>query len=510
MHRNVGLDATQAEVQLVAIESGFRGFEVREAASAPLGEEGAWSERLKTAVDRLGLRPEDSVTISLPAAMVASHVFTLPFTDLKRLEAVLPAEVEGAIPFDLDDVIWDHAVLSQRGGKSEVLVAVVKKALLREHLDQWKAAGVDPRVVTFAPLGLAALSQKRLLDAAIGQTDVVAGQREAPADASAAPNAAPPDKPALILEAGPERANLALVAGESVLLARALVAPGAQAWALSAGDPEAMLRLLGPLVRDVKISLRARGPDLFPTRVLLAGQLALLPGASEFLGSELRLPCAPLTLDAAGRLPAGTLSDADGALPLGLALRGQQPRGHVNFRKGEFAFTKDISKVRGQAARLVAAAVVLLVLWLGMGIARLSALATEAKAYDDALCASTKKILGECVTDYRQAVSRMSGGASKAAGIPRVSGAEVLASVLSHLPENATPLLDDVEVTTTTVHMKGVAESFAQVDQIIASLKADKCFGEIKQPRVEKVRDSTKVQFSFDFPYTCSGEAGGA
>ena len=173
-------------------------------------------------------------------------------------------------------------------------------------------------------------------------------------------------------------------------------------------------------------------------------------------------------------------------------------------------FTKDISKVRGQTARLAVAAVMLLVLWLGLGIARLSALSTEAKAYDEALCASTKKILGECVPDYRQAISRMSGGASKAAGIPRVSGAEVLASVLSHLPENATPLLDDLEITTTTVRLKGVAESFAQVDQIIASLKTDKCFGEIKQPRVEKQRDSTKVQFSFDFPYMCSGEAGGA
>jgi hypothetical protein len=104
----------------------------------------------------------------------------------------------------------------------------------------------------------------------------------------------------------------------------------------------------------------------------------------------------------------------------------------------------------------------------------------------------------------------MSGGTSKAAGIPRLGGSDVLAEVLAHLPEAALPLLEDVEVTTASVRLKGVADSFGQVDQIRDGLKADKCFGEIKQPRVEKLRDSTKVTFSIDFPYVCAGEAGGA
>ncbi|GAC1608120.1 MAG: hypothetical protein NVS4B10_23330 [Myxococcales bacterium] len=89
--------------------------------------------------------------------------------------------------------------------------------------------------------------------------------------------------------------------------------------------------------------------------------------------------------------------------------------------------------------------------------------------------------------------------------------AEVLAEVVGHLPDGAMPLLDDVEVTSTSVRVKGTAEGFGQVDQIISALKTDKCFGEIKQPRVEKLRDSSKVTFAIDFSYACSGEtAGGA
>ena len=63
---------------------------------------------------------------------MTSHVFSLPFIEPKRIEQVLPAEVEGAIPFDLNDVVWDYAILSQQNGKTEVLVGIVRKSVLRD------------------------------------------------------------------------------------------------------------------------------------------------------------------------------------------------------------------------------------------------------------------------------------------------------------------------------------------------------------------------------------------
>jgi general secretion pathway protein L len=202
--------------------------------------------------------------------------------------------------------------------------------------------------------------------------------------------------------------------------------------------------------------------------------------------------------------------DAASALALGLAVRAQSPRGRVNFRKGEFAFTKDLSQVRGQLIRLGIAVAALLVLGLALGIARVSSLHSQAAAYDEAVCGVTRRILGNCITDYRQALAQLSGGRSRAAGIPRASAADILAELVAHMPEGSMPLLDNVEITTTAVRLKGTAESFGKVDDIIAALKTDKCFGEIKQPRVEKLRDGTKVSFAFDFAYTCSGEAPGA
>ncbi|MBS2024350.1 MAG: pilus assembly protein PilM [Deltaproteobacteria bacterium] len=512
MHRILGLDASATELRLLALQSGFRGFELQEARRVPLPLEGTASERFKAGAAQLGVTGEDSVAMALPAHLVSSHVFTLPFTDNKRIEQVLPAEVEGAIPFDLSEVVWDFSVLSQANGKSQVLVAVVKRDLLKDQLASWHEAGIDPRVVTFAPLAMAALNERRLIDVASGQTDVVQSEDPAATTPDAGPSTVKDGKEQsfLVLEGGPEQVNLTLHHEGKLELARALMTAEASLWDAALQDPAQVETVLRPILRDLKISLRSRGAQAAPKRVLLGGVIAALPGAAELLSSELNLPVAPLALDPELKFPESEVAPPAAALSLGLALCAQQPRGHLNFRKGEFAFTKDASKARGQIVRVAIAASVLLVLWLGSGIARLSALSSDAAAYDDALCTATKKILNECVTDYRQALSRMQGGGSKAAGIPRVSGSEVLAEVLSHMPENAQPLLEDLEVTTASVRIKGVAESFGQVDQIIAGLKGDKCFGDIKQPRVEKQRDSTKVQFAIDFAYTCAGEGGGA
>jgi general secretion pathway protein L len=486
MHRIVGLDVAGDKIRLVALESGLRGFSVLEARTVPLPEAPTLGERLKAAVAQLSPAAEDTFAVALPGAYVASHLFTLPFTDARRIEQVLPGEVEGVIPFDLEEVVWDHAVLSQANGRTEVLVAVVKKAALQQALASLAEAGIDPRLVTFAPLALATPSERGM---------VARDGVEEPA-------------PEAVLEAGPDRADLCLLEGGRPVLARSLSGAGAALWEAARNDPRATDRLLGPLVRDLKISLRARGKAGAVSRILISGDLAALPGAAEKLSADLGMPVEPVALaGAAAQVAQG--NGADYALALGLALGAQQPRGRLNFRKGEFAFTRDLSQIRGHLTRLALAAAILLVLAIGLGAVRLASVARQERDYDDALCAATKKILGTCMIDYRQAVAALSGGRSKAAGIPRVSAADVLAELVGHFPDEALPTLEDVELTTLTVRLRGVADSYAKVDEILASLRKDRCFGDIKQPRTEKQRGGDKVIFSIDFAYACSGEQPG-
>ena len=479
MHRNVGLDWAQDSLRVATLQSGLRGFAIQELRSAALPAEGTPAERLEAGLAALDLipplGPDDSIAVALPGSRVATHLIGLPFSDPRRIAQVLPAEVEAAIPFDLSEVVWDAAILGVPGGKTEVLVGMVKKTALREHLEALAAVGLDPRVVTLAPLALAALGERGML----------------------VPHGGPPPT-AVLLDAGPDRADVALLDAGRPVLARALTTSNATQWAAAATDAEARARLLSTLTRDLKMSLRSR--KTAPERLLLAGTLASLPGAAELLSEETQLAVEPVTL------PAG---DPAEALALGLALRAQLPRGRVNLRKGEFAFTKDLSQVRGRLFRLGIAASVLLALGLVLGIARLSSLHRQAAEYDDALCTATRRILGTCLTDYRQAIAQLSGGRSRAAGIPRLSAADVLAELVAHLPEGSLPLLDDVEVTTTAVRLRGTADDFGKIPESVSALQKDKCFGEIPPPRTEKARDSKKVTFALEFAYACSGEVPG-
>ena len=193
-------------------------------------------------------------------------------------------------------------------------------------------------MVTFAPLALAALGEKNLLG--------------------------PEPVTAALLDAGPDRGDLALLEAGRPVLARAIAASAETAWQSAQNDDVARARLLSGLTRDLKISLRSR-KGAPPQKLLLAGPLASLPGAAEKLGADLGITAEPVTL------PAGT---PETALALGLAVRAQTPRGRINFRKGEFAFTKDVSRLRGVILKLGLAGAAVLVLALVLGIARVSAL----------------------------------------------------------------------------------------------------------------------------------------
>ena len=142
MHRNVGLDQAHDALRVATVQSGFRGFAIQEVRSVPLPAEGTPAERLQAALAALELNPplgpDDSVAVALPDALVATYLLTIPFADPKRIERVLPAEVEGAIPFDLSDVVWDWTILGQATGKSEVLIGVVQKKVLRSRRWRWR------------------------------------------------------------------------------------------------------------------------------------------------------------------------------------------------------------------------------------------------------------------------------------------------------------------------------------------------------------------------------------
>src|SRR5450755_4194330 len=119
-----GIDLGSHSVKLCEIETSFRGFALSgfQAQRVVIPEGGELLAAQMTAVQGLlksfAGRPETFV-LALPGVGAATHMVSLPFVDARKVEQTLSFEVEGQIPFDLKDVIYDYQVLDQGRGRSE-------------------------------------------------------------------------------------------------------------------------------------------------------------------------------------------------------------------------------------------------------------------------------------------------------------------------------------------------------------------------------------------------------
>ncbi|MCA9772193.1 MAG: pilus assembly protein PilM [Myxococcales bacterium] len=132
----------------------FLGF--AEAAIDP-NEDVPYVQRAVAAVHAaLGRKPSGGAKIGLavPGDRVALRTFTLPFKGKKQVALTAAGEFEQYVPFDLEEMQLDYQILGEEAKVTRVLGAAVHREYLREYVEAFKSAGLDPAVVTVAPLGL--------------------------------------------------------------------------------------------------------------------------------------------------------------------------------------------------------------------------------------------------------------------------------------------------------------------------------------------------------------------
>ncbi len=81
---------------------------------------------------------------------------TVPKMTREELKTSLHFEAEKYIPFKLDEVFIDSAILKdQTGGRMDVLIAAARKDVVQAHLDFLSSAGAVPQVLDLEPIALA-------------------------------------------------------------------------------------------------------------------------------------------------------------------------------------------------------------------------------------------------------------------------------------------------------------------------------------------------------------------
>ena len=519
MPRILGLDLGSYSVKGLLTETSLRGTQIRGFGEVRL-EDKPLIEALRALMGQLfppNALHRDQLVISLPGQSLVTHLITMPFTESKQIEAALPFEVEGQLPFDLSEVVFDYQIASQAEQKSELLVGVVRKDQLRELLDALKPLELDPRVITHP---------------ALAYRNLIGAWPESFASAS--------DGAFGIFDIGHERTTVAIGTkagavefgrtfpggGKSLTTAIAtefaISFPEAEQWKETQGAvgpavkgagaeraAKALLRGLQPVIRETRACLKA-----FTARsrrsighIYLCGGTAKLAGLQEQLSDELGIlaTALPVPKDVAGALPSEAQSSAIQACALAMRKSSGLARGAMlNLRRGEFAFKGDFDFLRRKAGLLAAYAAAILALVIASGMVRNSVLASRDKQVDALLCTVTQRVLGQCEKNFDRALNLLKGKESPAGIVPKLSAASLLAEVAQRIPTEIPVTFDRIEVDLDRVMLRGETETTKQIDTITSALKGFHCFKEIKEGKVEKSKDGQKVSFRLDVQVECA------
>lgn len=626
----------------------------------------SWEDRALDALQVLkeeGWLKAENIACALPSSLVATHLLSLPFGDMRKVEQTLPFELEEAIPFELDEVVFDYQVLSREPSQTTLLVAVVRKEAVKSTLELLAKVGVDPGTLTFSAASLMHLAAGGYLppssDAALkggleelaelpqpweAEADGEDGaldpdpsttaledeegfssefEASDPSDPSADPSQAPEDantqrslesaedsadfdadsefedseeapkkglrrlgggwagrrkskgakdskssksgkrsksagkkasgrgaeKPAsrragrsragseapsevcALIDIGHKRSGIVIIDGDRLGFARSVSSAGAEVTAAIARalggvslyeaekhkhalasapfDPSVAVakeRAVAGLIREIRATFAAwhSHSQRRVQRIVLCGGGSRLWGIEGFIQDAFDLPVELLEDLNKRPLPneAGSLDTQAQALSLGLHAAGGRRQLRLNFRRGEFAYTHDVSSLRLRSRALMAMAAVLALLLGANAWAKVRVLSAEEAQLDAILCETTQKILGSCESDYRVALGKLKGQGSPAAAIPKISASDMALSVANYFPPDKDATLMELEILDSEIRLRGDAASYDVVEDVVGELQKSRCFGEVRKGRL--IKKESRIEFDIDARYTCT------
>ncbi len=390
---------------------------------------------------------------------------SLPFSDSKKIDRVLPFELEDISPATIDDLVVDAVPARLEGKKTEVIAAMLKRDVLSKVLTAANAAGLDPEIVTVS----GSESASRLTRLPGGPTNFV------------------------FLDLGLRRATMIVVQNTWIVLIRPLAFDFGRSRAECRFDPgltrvlptrpESLEDAFAVLVLAIRQTLRAvSGPMACPP-IHLSGPAALLPGLAAFLGDSLGVEIKHF--DLLGSLqPDGT---PEGWVPgamnqaLALGLRPAKEGSGFNVLKGGFERRPSLKQIGLSGTRIGrAAAVMVLAMVCFLSYDFFShkvlekRLAQRIQTVFSATLPGVSRVV-DPVGQLQAEVNRLqhSGGLGIGNG-NRVL--DLLAEISRRIPSSSRVRLTQMVIDKRGVRLRGTTDTFNTVDRIKKELETSPLF----------------------------------
>lgn len=113
----------------------------------------------------------DRLVLGIPATMCSFRFMELPFTSRKKIEKVLPFEVEDLVPFSSEEVIIDYQPIAVKKNSTEILAAMVPVVNYENYLYSFSEKHVESDVVMPDVVGISVFCERFFPPTA--KTDVV-------------------------------------------------------------------------------------------------------------------------------------------------------------------------------------------------------------------------------------------------------------------------------------------------------------------------------------------------
>jgi len=517
----MGLDLGSSSAKAVCLRKGWTGLEwaggYQLDLSRPGGSFDGGIEGLAGVKDWIAEHrsPEDRVVVSLPAHRISIRTLTLPFSDPRKFEKVVPFEIEALLPYPLEEVVVDYQVIDSKDGKTSLLVAAAPRVLVGNYLSQLAQAGIDPEAVELD--GLALMNLVRYVFPDGSALSGSSGDR-------------------VVLDLGASKTVVCILRRGQAVFVRTILHGGldlttalsescgippeeAEEWKRQAGLLDegvsrlhqkgvslAIRRALEPLISDLARTVHVFQANESPDGGSPLNEWALYGGGSKLKGLDAHL-ASELGVQISSLAPKmasgnGTVWDPAFAHGLGLALKEARPDegSRMNFRKGEFTQGRGATASSARARYLWIGALLVAVLAGADLYAKYSfqtekylALKKEVREQYRTMFPETQNVVDE-VLQAKTAVGEMR---KKAAmfGTADWTPLQLMAELTRRMPPSVKIEVQDFVIESGRLRLEAETDSFESVDKVKASLGQFEAFRDVTVSDAKVSADQTKVRF---------------
>lgn len=488
----IGVDLDGSKIRLCVIKRGFRKTELIRFIDIDIPDDGqSITNLLSYHLKKESIKTD--IAVSIPSSPVSMRILSFPFSEAKKIDQVYNFELENASTLQTEDKINSYHLVGSKDGGADALVCMFKKEEVADTLSIFEEGGISPRVITYSPFALHALSDHF-------QTE----------------------RPFVLLSIGQVATNFTLFNENGITRVRSSSA-GLESIInkyseLSGLDPKTSKEkvLQGFTDTDDKV-LRQAFTFLFSEikktlkffefdskkgieNVILAGDAATFPGLVDQINNDINKDVSIVYIPDLGEQKSAVYLNS-----YALALYGSDSgSGKLNFRKDEYQFTskdEEIRKALLVPAMLLCALFLLILIRNGINYIRVN---SEIKRLNAQIERNVKEVFPEVEVlvrpvDYMEnQVKKVSGELDLIVGIKSgKTPLDIMRNLSTIVPANSSVTFDELKFTgDLSLRLKGRSKSYDDIAKVEKALNDSGFFEKVVRSSAGSALDKIKFEIS--------------